>query len=40
MDPYVWVPNGIGAGLSLAQLALAMLYPSKSLPTSDRAHVA
>ena len=35
LDPYVWVPNGIGAVLSLAQLALSLTYPSKALPTSE-----
>ena len=29
-DAYVFVPNGIGAFLSLAQLALSFLYPAKS----------
>ena len=33
-DAYVFVPNGIGGLLSLAQVALAFLYPAKSSATS------
>jgi solute carrier family 50 protein (sugar transporter) len=33
-DAYVFVPNGIGALLSLAQLALSFIYPPKG--TSNR----
>eukprot|EP00195_Chlamydomonas_chlamydogama_P011063 CAMPEP_0202891162 /NCGR_PEP_ID=MMETSP1392-20130828/1301_1 /ASSEMBLY_ACC=CAM_ASM_000868 /TAXON_ID=225041 /ORGANISM="Chlamydomonas chlamydogama, Strain SAG 11-48b" /LENGTH=259 /DNA_ID=CAMNT_0049574843 /DNA_START=36 /DNA_END=815 /DNA_ORIENTATION=+ len=29
MDAYVWLPNGIGAALSLAQLALSMMFPAR-----------
>lgn len=40
LDPYVWLPNGIGTALSLAQLALAMLYPARPNPAggADWAH--
>lgn len=46
-DLYVWVPNGIGAVLSLAQLALAMMFPARpgsagasSGMALDRSHIA
>jgi hypothetical protein len=34
MDPYVYVPNGIGAVLSLAQVALSLLFPAKAVSFS------
>lgn len=30
-DNYIFVPNAIGLGLSLAQLSLACLYPKRNL---------
>jgi solute carrier family 50 protein (sugar transporter) len=33
-DPYVFVPNGIGGLLSLAQVALSLFYPAKASSTS------
>ncbi|KXZ52053.1 hypothetical protein GPECTOR_10g1076 [Gonium pectorale] len=36
LDPYIWLPNGIGLALSLLQIALRLLFPSRpgaSLPS-------
>lgn len=35
LDPYVYLPNGVGALLSLAQVALSLLYPAKVLPVTE-----
>lgn len=31
-DPYIWVPNGIGLALSVAQIVLRAVFPGKPAP--------
>ncbi len=38
LDPYIWLPNGIGLALSVVQVALRLVFPARTVTLPSHQH--